>query len=327
MFGESDATTGRKDLTKGQKSKVTSDRSGTPEVVGKHVVNKEHVTKENPSPKIGNIKAMWENRSVFKNKPVHSEAAPELEEIRAKLNEAKAIWAAPSSPKPTLNSEKPLRRRMSFENEQKTSTAENEDAEPRKVGSILSLWESIEQDKKSNGHKAIKDESFDLKTVGRLKGAKSMFESMSKQNNSAPVVRQNNRNADEASSKTSSTLVHGVKSLFEKQSRHLEPQKTMASRTNREMSSPTPKSSQLQSRASRYPSASKSQPANAPNLKANDETPIGSRHPRRLRNTEFEVTSRKRDDKNERDNEVEHFSEAAIYDEQAPTTSIKSRIK
>ena len=83
-------------------------------------------------------------------------------------------------------------------------------------GSMLSMWENRKA-KKHAAFDATRDEAFDSSTMGRLKGAKALFENMTKRSHSEDLF-QIDRNAPE-SPKTPSRMITDVRSVFEQKSK------------------------------------------------------------------------------------------------------------
>ncbi|CAK8673743.1 unnamed protein product [Clavelina lepadiformis] len=164
------------------------------------------------TPKVGNMKAIWETKSEEKRKPVRSSSPPnDLIEIRGKVGETKAAWGSQTTPDSTPVKE---RRHTSFEEESRDEDAKSEsnDADTPSVGSMRSLWEN-KKTKKLTGYDAKKDGAFDPQTMGRLHGAKALFRNLGKRNgNDFESPRRSNL---ELSSKSDTTSVSNVKDVFE----------------------------------------------------------------------------------------------------------------
>jgi len=154
---------------------------------------------------------MWENKTLSSNKPARLTTSIEIEGGRNKLVEAKAVFATSSTPKSPSAARQ--RRRMSFEKEL-YENGDNSDSEPRKVGSMLSMWENIKEVKRPVIN-STEDEALGSTVTGKLKGAKALFENMSKHNNTETSRTKSQKEARSVSPKTAATPVHNVKSLFE----------------------------------------------------------------------------------------------------------------
>ena len=161
--------------------------------------------------------AMWETKVVSSSKSTRSSPSIEIEGGRNKLGEAKAVFATSTTPKSPVVRQ---RRRMSFEKEQ-NENANDSAGEPRKVGSMLSMWENINEMKRP-AINPTEDEALGSSIAGRLKGTKALFENMSKHNQTESIKTRAHHEDGSTSPIAAKTPVHDVKSLFETSNRRRE---------------------------------------------------------------------------------------------------------
>ena len=192
---------------------------------------------DSPPANVGNMMAMWETKAVESKKTLRSTPTTEIDGIRGSLNEVKAVFSGPKSPKssPAVRQ----RRRLSFEkHETENGLPKSSENEPVKVGSMLSVWENKKEKQTLACKAAADDEAFASSTIGRLKGAKALFENMTKQNSYEVVGVRSQRADGTTSPKSAATPVHSVKSLFENKSHQREALPSPASkRTRKELAS------------------------------------------------------------------------------------------
>lgn len=140
------------------------------------------------APELGNVKTIYEIKTEMVLNENPSQSFPEST-ISANLNEADAI------------------NEKNEENDSKTQ----ENGDIPNVGSMRSMWENRKAQRHS-AFDATSDEAFDSSTMGRLKGAKALFENMSRNNNkpsSSSSFRLKRTNPEE------SPTIDNVKNIFE----------------------------------------------------------------------------------------------------------------
>ena len=116
---------------------------------------------------------MWESKPTETYKSPRSPENVESEGIRSKVEEAKAALVSPTKTKPAKESGQSLEK----DNGQNRSTG-NSASEAKNVTSMLSMWEN-RKNKQHTSFNATEDEAFDSNTMGRLQGAKALFQRMS----------------------------------------------------------------------------------------------------------------------------------------------------
>ena len=183
--------------------------NGTKEENGNHQQLKS-ASQDSEKPKFGSMKTMWENKTTEPEKPYSSPATAELEEVRSKVGETKArLISQSSSSNISTKEQQPVSNEV---NKLQNGEAEDDTTEAPNVGSMLSMWENRKA-KQHSAYNATKDEAFDSSTMGRLKGAKALFESMSK-NTNGEVTSPTRQNGSVKRSTSSARYVN-VKNIFE----------------------------------------------------------------------------------------------------------------
>jgi len=153
------------------------------------------------TPDTARMTAIWETKLEETKTPVTSTPRSDISSIRNKgLGEAR------------LNFETPKSTESQRETENKIEDREVDNGNGSKLGSMLSMWESKKAGAVS-AFNAAEDEAFDKSTMGRLQGAKALFENMSKSegngdSQTSSVLRTSPHH-------TSKAGVNGAKSLFE----------------------------------------------------------------------------------------------------------------
>ena len=157
--------------------------------------------------------SMWETKAVTNSKPTRPAPVPEVGELRGKINGAKAVW---DSPRDQTSAAVPQRRRMSFEEENVADGSDvDEEQRSRDVGSMLSMWENkLDQKTASASSKsAAADAEVGRKSVGKLKGAKDLFENLLKRTNDKEETRV--KSGEISPVPISTPSINNMKSLFE----------------------------------------------------------------------------------------------------------------
>ena len=208
-----------------QLAKPTQTKPVTNGSTSNNHVNGDHSSQDH----VGNISSRWKSKTTSSDNPARSSPVIELDGVRKKVNETKALWAAPST---TNKIPARQRRHLSLEKDKVDSNGDSDaGSRPVKVGSMLSMWENKKVEKRA-AYNATEDEAFTSNTVGRLKGAKALFENMSKQNNSdRPLSRI--PKGDGSSLPQSSTSIKDVKNRFETKSQGLDATKSLSAKKSR----------------------------------------------------------------------------------------------